>query len=307
MARPVSLGYMVQMAQQYADQVTASSQTAQQTFINFINASWSRLYAKVWQSYQNDLCIAQTCPIVIDELGLPVALLPGAQIINTALPGGVQTVNWAPGTAYAVGQIVQNGLGAYICAVAGTSSAVAGATGPQGNSNGQLDGIVGTTTLTWNYFPAFFKLSMVQATFGGIWREIGTFDEREIGTTYGGVFLVNGVQALRYRPYGPYKLYILPNPPAAQNIRVFYVPTPPPLALLTDVVDNIHGWDEFVELDAAIQARIKEQNEVTDLVNRRNEAAEEIVQGAPNRDAANPFNMHDLTGSGWGLSGGGYV
>lgn len=61
--------------------------------------------------------------------------------------GGTATATtWAITTAYTVGQLVANGTNVYRCVVAGTS---AGAGGPSGTTNGQVD-----NTVTWNYESA---------------------------------------------------------------------------------------------------------------------------------------------------------
>jgi hypothetical protein len=298
---------MVALAQQYADQVTANSQTVQQTFIQFVNTSWARIYDLMWKSFQNDLAEEYISQIVTTSVTQEsIAALPGPQVISP-VDGSVTTTSWAPNTAYVAGAIVQNFssvvpnlAGSYICATPGTSGTTAsGATGPQGNSNGQVDG---TTGLTWNYFPAFFKLLLVQAQLlGQYWQPLEKFELSEIDLDkYYGGYLFYSQPWARYCPLGQYKLYIQPSPPTAPTLKIRYIPVCPPLVYLTDWVDCIYGWDEAVELDAAIQARIKEQNEVTDLVARRDEAMARILTGAPNRNADRAFRMIRRGGNGWG-------
>ena len=314
MARPVSLGAMVALAQQYADQTTANSQTVQQTFIQFVNASFARVYDLLWRPFQNDLMNSWICPIQtvndpFDPSGASIdsfAILPGPQVLDLTVQNLISTVSWAPGTTYTKGQIVQNFsvlapnlAGAYICTRTGQSSSAPGATGPQGNSNNQFDGSNDTPTM-WNYFPAFFKLLLVQAQLmGQYWQPLEKFElaEIDLDKSYAGFYL-NGRPYMRYMPAEPYKIFVQPTPPVAPTLKIRYVPVCPPLVYLTDIFDCLNGWDEAIELDAAIQARIKEQNEVTDLVKRRDEAMERIVTGAPNRNADRPFRMIRRGGGG---------
>lgn len=68
------------------------------------------------------------------------------------------------------------------------------------------------------------------------------------------------------------------------------------VAFWTDAVtvDGISGWDEFVILDAAIKAQIKQENPVQELINERAMLIEEIEGLAEGRDIGQAFHVSDV-------------
>lgn len=70
-------------------------------------------------------------------------------------------------------------------------------------------------------------------------------------------------------------------------------------------VDGISGWEEFIIIDAAIKARIKQEQDINDLVAQRNDMVTEIEGLAEGRDAGQAHHVSDvLSINGWGESGG---
>ena len=72
------------------------------------------------------------------------------------------------------------------------------------------------------------------------------------------------------------QIRLFPKHSAGKDYRVIYVPNCPTLSTDTDTIDGVAGWEEFIYLDVAIRARIKEQSEVGDLVNERAKIEQEI-------------------------------
>ncbi|RWO22807.1 hypothetical protein [Mesorhizobium sp.] len=102
---------------------------------------------------------------------------------GTRLTGNATSIygtTWAPTTAYAVGDIVQNDTGKiYRCSVAGTS---AGAGGPTGTGSSIVDG-----TCTWNYFGTD---KYIKNESGG-WTDTVSFGGGYTAATFtGGLFSV---------------------------------------------------------------------------------------------------------------------
>lgn len=89
---------------------------------------------------------------------------------------------------------------------------------------------------------------------------------------------------------------LIPRPGSGTYIHT-YVPIPRLLVEVGDSVDDILGWDEYIVIDAAIKAKMKENDDVTDLlgakiqIRARIEAEKEaeemseswVVQDAPRR------------------------
>lgn len=92
------------------------------------------------------------------------------------------------------------------------------------------------------------------------------------------------------------------------------------VAFWTDasIIDGISGWDEFVILDSAIKAQIKQEGPSAELMNERAIMIQEIEALAEARDQGQAFHVSDVLGAngygddfgdgggGWGGSSYGY-
>jgi hypothetical protein len=89
------------------------------------------------------------------------------------------------------------------------------------------------------------------------------------------------------------------------------------LAFWTDAVtiDGIAGWEEYVVIDAAIKARVKQEQPIDDLRVQKAEMVKDIQDMAEGRDAGQAHHVSDVLSingfggdydSGWGQGGGGY-
>ena len=118
---------------------------------------------------------------------------------------------------------------------------------------------------------------------------------------------------------------ILPPSVGANSYVLWYVPTMPQLVNPTDTIDQywltINGWQEYVVLDAAAKALIKEESLDTAqlLLSMKKELRERILREAKPRDVSQPRSIVDMQrvrnpwggwgvngiGGGWGGDGGG--
>lgn len=92
------------------------------------------------------------------------------------------------------------------------------------------------------------------------------------------------------------------------------------VAFWTDAVtvDGISGWDEYVIVDAAIKAQIKQEGPTQELLEQKSEMVQEIEALGEARDVGQAFHTSDVLGAngygddwgdgggGWGSGGGGY-
>lgn len=123
-----------------------------------------------------------------------------------------------------------------------------------------------------------------------------------------------GVFNLSYRQMGN-EIYFIPNPSAGQYIQIWYVPIMTMLLQDADMLGfSISGWDEYVVVDAAIKALLKEESfeQAGALSTRKQALLERIETTAANRDIGQPNTISDtrtstgfFDGSGFGGSGSG--
>lgn len=74
-------------------------------------------------------------------------------------------------------------------------------------------------------------------------------------------------------------------------------------------IDGISGWEEYVIIDAAIKALIKQEQEISELVNQKNAMKMRIESMAEGRDAGQAHHVSDVLsiqsgGCGWDDMGG---
>lgn len=113
-----------------------------------------------------------------------------------------------------------------------------------------------------------------------------------------------GVFNMQYRLLGS-NISFIPVPSANQPVRIWYIPRIPLLLQETDITTvSISGWIEYVIVEAAIKALIKEEGDVSALMAQK-EALKLRIQGAAqNRDAAMPEQIADTRGFSGGSWGG---
>ena len=121
-----------------------------------------------------------------------------------------------------------------------------------------------------------------------------------------------GWGSLAYRLEGDYVAFI-PTPQANQILRLWYIPRMQTLLKDTDVADGVSGWVEYIAVDAAIKALMKEESDVSALMVQKQALIDRIEAAAENRDAGEPERISptrqatDYYGSGpFGGQFGGY-
>lgn len=120
-----------------------------------------------------------------------------------------------------------------------------------------------------------------------------------------------GVTNLRYR-LNNNALWLTPVPVANQTIQLWYIPRSIELYVDSDISDGYGGWLEYVIVDAAIKAQVKQELDATQLGMQKAALVQRIEWSAENRDAGNPAivtdaqcaDMWQTGGNGSGSSGG---
>ena len=145
--------------------------------------------------------------------------------------------------------------------------------------------------------PALYKLYGVDLGLSNntnAWVTIKKFDfiqrNRYVFPQITSTFL--GVFNLRYRVVGN-KIMFIPVPSGGQYIGLWYYPRLTTLLKDTDVMDGFSGWTEYVILDAAIKAMMKEESDPSALLVRKAAIKSRIESAAMNRDAGQPDTISD--------------
>lgn len=117
-----------------------------------------------------------------------------------------------------------------------------------------------------------------------------------------------GVFNLSYRQMGN-NLEFIPRPSAGQYIQVWYIPMMTQLLQDTDMLPfSISGWVEYVILDAAIKALLKEESfeQASSLMTLKQAMLERIETTAANRDVGQANTVSDTAGNTGFYNGAGY-
>ncbi len=111
-----------------------------------------------------------------------------------------------------------------------------------------------------------------------------------------------GVFNAQYRIMGG-NIMLIPVPSAGQPVCLWYIPRLAYLLQETDVTSvSISGWIEYVIVEAAIKALIKEESDPTALMAQKAALLQRIEGAASNRDANEPDTIQDTRNAGpWGF------
>ena len=101
-----------------------------------------------------------------------------------------------------------------------------------------------------------------------------------------------GITNLRYRLNGN-KLWLTPVPMSGQTLRLWYIPRAITLTADADEFDGYGGWSEYVIIDAAIKAMVKQELDISALAAQKAAMYQRIESIAENRDAGNPARVTD--------------
>lgn len=108
-----------------------------------------------------------------------------------------------------------------------------------------------------------------------------------------------GPFSLRYRVVGN-TLFVSPPPSSGSTIRLWYVPKLTQPLAETDILSGVSGWLEYVIVDAAIKALIKEESDPSALMAQKMALLKRIEDSANNRDEGQPEKVSDTSSESWG-------
>lgn len=89
---------------------------------------------------------------------------------------------------------------------------------------------------------------------------------------------------LRYHLQGD-SVNFTPTPNSSNLIRLSYTPTPNLLVNLTDVLNGVSGWEQYIINFAAIQCLVNEETDASQIRAQQSEIENRITKMAVNRDS----------------------
>lgn len=133
----------------------------------------------------------------------------------------------------------------------------------------------------------------VDYAYGTVYQSLTRLSVRERNRFSGST----GGPAIAYRVVGS-KLTLYPTPPTLQSYLLVYVPAPASLvdAAATATVDGVAGWEEYVVVDAAIRAKLREETDASALERRKMDLRARIIESAELREVASPTRVVDVYG-----------
>lgn len=109
-------------------------------------------------------------------------------------------------------------------------------------------------------------------------------------------YVYNPPRGYRYRILGD-QVRVIPEPTSSFTMRIWYVPTFTNLSADGDTLDGVHGWEEYVIIDAAIKCLRKEESDTSALLQDKMFITKRIEEAADNRDVGEPQRVVDVTGT----------
>ena len=147
----------------------------------------------------------------------------------------------------------------------------------------------------------FYKVRGVDAKLNGseyFTLEPFNFNERNLYANFGSWSML-GVTNVRYRLVGDNVMFT-PEPDGVKAVKIWYIPTADKFtydsgtSTASGTISVIHGYEEFIVLDAAIKCLQKEESDVTTLVGQKFAMNRRIEEAANNRDAGSPLSVSDV-------------
>lgn len=140
----------------------------------------------------------------------------------------------------------------------------------------------------------FYKVRGVDAYLSGQWVDLHkyNFNKRNQDTT-SNQLIFHGLTNLRYRLMGA-NIMFSRIPDANTQCKLWYTPKSVVLVDDTDSFEDINGYIEYVVVDAAIKAGIKEETDVNELMITKQAMKSRLEAMAANRDANEPESVSDV-------------
>lgn len=100
---------------------------------------------------------------------------------------------------------------------------------------------------------------------------------------------------VEYRLRGS-NIIIIPTPTTTCTLEHLYAPVATSMSADGDTIDGVNGWEEYIIVDAAIKALLKEESDVSVLMARKSELKRRLEEMAADRDIGEAQQATDVTG-----------
>lgn len=105
----------------------------------------------------------------------------------------------------------------------------------------------------------------------------------------------------QYKVTGDAIYFVPQGTHSGKTATLWYVPTYTKLLLDTDTLKGFNGWEDYIVVDAAIKALVKEESDTSELFRIKNDLLRRIEAASDNRDSAHPHKMVSTYEKGWYL------
>lgn len=140
----------------------------------------------------------------------------------------------------------------------------------------------------------FYKLRGVDRKYGDLYIPIRRMQFRDRGRRSWN----NRQYSVRYKLIAK-TLHIYPEEHAVGTYRLWYVPEFTELVAITDTLDGMNGFEEYVVVDAAIKCLVKEESSTRELDKAKQALLGRIASMAEERDYAEPKMIADVSDFGY--------
>ncbi len=140
----------------------------------------------------------------------------------------------------------------------------------------------------------FYKVRGVDALLSGTWVDLHkfNFNKRNQDTT-SNQLIFHALSNLRYRLMGA-NIMFSREPDANTQCKLWYTPKSVVLVDDLDSFEDINGYIEYVVIDSAMKALIKEESDVQELMAVKQAMKTRLQTMAANRDANEPESVSDV-------------
>lgn len=151
-------------------------------------------------------------------------------------------------------------------------------------------------TASYSLPSSFYKLKGVDAQFDNAqWENVRKFQfESRNRQQY------TSDKVLQYRLLGS-NLQLVPTPASVIPFKIWYIPVATKLVTDSDTLADLNQYAEFVIVDAAIKAMLKEESDPSGLIMQRNQLEQRIVSSASQRDENESESITDVHDVIWSI------
>jgi len=137
----------------------------------------------------------------------------------------------------------------------------------------------------------FYKVLGVDVQDGSHWRQLRRFNWAERNQLQEGGA---GKLTTRYRAMGS-NLRLRPTPQWSGTLRLWFIPAYEVLVNPGDTFDGMAGWEEYVVIDCLIKARVKDEEDIQELMALKDAQIRRIRSEASERDDGEPNRIRDCS------------